>query len=473
LNRHHHCLPRGPWGVSGLFAAALSWFVAVNPVPAQPDSALPQLPPGMISVQSLTRQFTVSGSIVPSILPDRLYFSPASNWTRIDPRLLTISCERVKETVLSHLNAPDQWRGRVSINVHPIRSLEDPVLVNAVRFSDGWLYRLEMPDAMARDRFVRTLTRVILQERANRGMREVRQADLPEWLPEGLASEILADNTLDLLLSPPDSKINNVPVRRSARQTIRASSMVLASEHLRAHPPLSLEDLSWSQPARLTGDALMTYRYSSQLLVRQLLRLPDGPESINHFLELLPTRLNWQIAFTSAFHKHFPRMIDFEKWWELQVAQLLSGGSSLVWDAAESLHRLEAIITIPVSVSTSPKVPGKRTNMSLQEFLATATPEHQLEAIQFIFQQLESAMPRFHQNVAPLAEAYRHTAEWHLRRSEPQRYSENARRRTVREKEKVLRETIHELDQLDSRRAGLSGKSPEPPPASPVTNPAP
>ena len=69
---------------------------------------------------------------------------------------------------------------------------------------DGWNYRVELPDVVTRTRYARALTGTRLLEIANRGNHDAgHSAELPPWLTDGLALQLLGSEPAKIILSSP------------------------------------------------------------------------------------------------------------------------------------------------------------------------------------------------------------------------------------------------------------------------------
>ena len=94
--------------------------------------------------------------------------------------------------------------------------------------------------------------------------------------------------------------------------------------------------MSWPDEAQLSGADGGVYRASAQLFVNELLELKDGPAHLRAMLATLPEFYNWQTAFQSAFREDFPRPLDVEKWWALQVVNFVARDPGPAWTPAVS-----------------------------------------------------------------------------------------------------------------------------------------
>ena len=182
---------------------------------------------------------------------------------RVDPALLAVTCERVKDALQSELGWGERWRGQIFIDVHPLRTDNEPVTVTSSLSPEGWSYHVQMPDEIDPPRLVRMLVGVLLIEFANRGSSGPRSAELPPWLAEGLSAHLRAGPLAGLVLEPESVTFR----RREAADTL---STVRAS--LQASTPLSVDQLNWPEAEQFEGAAAMLYENCAHLFVRELLR---------------------------------------------------------------------------------------------------------------------------------------------------------------------------------------------------------
>ena len=113
------------------------------------------------------------------------------NLIRLEPTLVTVSCERIKQYVDHELGTGPAWRGKIFLALNPSASAEQPVTILAEKFKDGWQYSVELPHILERVQYVRAIVRVLLLEFANRNA-VMRSAEIPVWLGEGFTQQLLA-----------------------------------------------------------------------------------------------------------------------------------------------------------------------------------------------------------------------------------------------------------------------------------------
>ncbi len=137
---------------------------------------------------------------------------------------------------------------------------------------------------------------------------------------------------------------------------------------------MTFEALSWPTEQDLADDAGDLYRGSAQLFVGELLRLPDGRACLQAMLARLPQHHNWQFAFLEAFHTHFQRPLDVEKWWALSLAQASGRDAAQAWPLAESWQKLDQAIHAAVQVRTRTNELPLRAEVSLQTIIREWDP---------------------------------------------------------------------------------------------------
>lgn len=447
------------------WALALVGLLALGPVASGQLNLAKTL-----TARSYSGQFVVRGYPQPARLPELFANSPATNWARLEPRLLAMSCERIKQAMLGALGASDHWRSKVYLNIHPLRSLNEPVQIVSTRFADGWTYQVDVPDAVDPTVFVEAFTRILLTEWANRGATD-RLAEAPEWLNQGLAAELLATSPVELLVRPANMEVGGILVRRGGHQGRLANPLAPAHQFLDTHPPLTLEELSWPKPEATQGDAALAYRYSAQLFVHELLRLKGGQAAMVALLETLPRHLNWQTAFLESFPTQFPRMLDLEKWWELRSVHFTTHELTQHWNREESLRKLDELLRASVQVSAGTNAPGQRMELPLPAFILRVDYERQREVWPFKVDQLQRLAPWLEPEVNALAGAYLKVIETYLQRMDRGRNS-TANRPNRFEQAHIAQDAARQLDALDRQRAVLLRAGPasspsvaKPPPA--------
>ncbi len=363
--------------------------------------------PNAISARSVSGQFSVIGGRQISPLASLPAVLTNASLVRLEPALLAISAERAKGALWRELGVGGQWRGQIFLALRPARSFDEEVFVISTRFNDGWSYRVELPDIVSRTRLSRALASVLLLELANRKAGE-RSAEIPTWLADGLAQELLADSPAKMFFFPPPTKIENrVPVNRSIAVKRGVDPLAAARRVLQDRPALTFDQLSWPDDAQMSGADGGLYFASAQLFVSDLLRLNGGPEHLRSMLDTLPNYYNWQTAFSAAFSAEFPKPIDLEKWWALQTVSFVSRDAGPQWTPAVSLEKLDEILSVPVeSRSASNDLPSLR-DISLPDAIRTLDPAQQAEVLQTILRDLQLAQLRMAAPLAALNDQYR------------------------------------------------------------------
>jgi hypothetical protein len=372
------------------------------------------------------------------------------NMLTLEPALLVVSCERIKEVLCRELDANGPWQGKVYLSLHHARSSDDPVTIAAEKSRNTWSYRVDLPDTLEQTRFLRAIVNVLLLEMANRNSAS-RSAEIPLWLAEGLAREMMVDDGLEFILPPPRTTENGLNVTYMMVSGVaRTNTLGQAQQVLRSHPPLTFEQLSWPDDA--TGEPSDTFCSSAQLLVNQLLHLKDGPACLRAMLEDLPQRFNWQFAFLNGFSPHFTSQLDVEKWWALQLVQFSGRDLMETWTREESSKKLDEIIRSQVEVRSSQADMPLRAQVSLQTIIQQWDTLQQTPVLQRKVQELGLLRLHVAQNYVALVDDYRQVLGTYLQK----RNANGAILPFVKHTPaKIAEETTHQLDALDAQREAL------------------
>jgi hypothetical protein len=381
--------------------------------------------------------------------------STNAGFIALEPTLLVISCERIRQKLWAELSIMPPWRGRVSIHLYPARSGDDLVAVVTEKSPGAWNYRLEMPDTLSRERFVRAIVQVLLLEIAQRNSGG-RSVEIPLWLVEGLAADLRATSETELLLPPPSLNVRGLSLAPPVSQEARwVNPLQGARQELLTRPALTFDQLSWPTEGQLAGDQGPVYRYSSQLFVASLLRLPNGPACLRTLLAQLSRYYNWQLAFFSAFRPLFRSPLDVEKWWALQVVQFTGRDLSQTWTLDDSLKKLDEILPSRVEVRSVQNELPLRSEVNFQTIIREWPPERQREMLQRKLGELDALRLRVAPAAVAMVDDYRHVLLTYLQK----RFSPGPlalfRRRSGSNVDRASRDAIAQLDVLDRQRHAL------------------
>ena len=217
-------------------------------------AGVPILPPNLVSARSQSGQFVVYAGQSSGSLPPVLELAKNEGFVRLEPRLLVVSCERIKQLLQRELGASTSWRGTIYLVLYPARGARDTVTITSERFKNDWQYRLDLPDVVERTRYVRAVVQVLLIEMANRTAR-AHAAEVPTWLIEGFSQVLLASNEVDIILPPPRASASGLNLSTTQVNGRKEPLVEQAQKKLRGRAPLTFEDLSWPTAEQLSGDA--------------------------------------------------------------------------------------------------------------------------------------------------------------------------------------------------------------------------
>ena len=435
--------------------------VVVFPLFARAQTSLPDTS----SARSVSGQFIVTG--VPSRpVGSRLAAMPEiatnTDFVRLEPALLAVSAERIKVLLgrelnpeLRGLDLPPPPPGKIFLALHPAQSTDEGVTIVSRCSPGGWDYQVRLPDVLSRTRYLRAMTGVLLLESANRDTR-ARSAEIPAWLTDGLSQELLATVWQEIILSSPNKVMNGPPVSRTVKTARGMDSLAGARRVLRDHAALTFEQLSWPTDAQLAGDDGGVYRASTQLFVNELLALKNGPAHLRAMLETLPKFYNWQMAFQAAFRENFPRPLDVEKWWAVQVVSFVARNPGPAWTPAVSRDKLDEILSVPVKMRTASNALPAHAGISLQAVIRNFDRARQVAILQTKLRDLELSQLRMAAPFAVLTGEYRRAIADYLgsgqHTSPVLRWVKHP---FTSSSKTIMNGTLRKLDALDAQRRAI------------------
>jgi len=334
------------------------------------------------------------------------HFGTNSAFVVLDPTLLAVSAERIKQLLNRDLANGASWRSRIHLTLFLAPGPDCPITINCESFRNGWEYFIQLPDIMGRREYVRSMTQALLLELANRNA-STRSSDLPTWLIEGFTEQLLASSEMKIVMPPPRKSYNGVRVLFTGTNGVMQNPLQPVRELLRSHPMLTFEDLSWPSDALLQGESLDVYRRSAQLLVAELLRLNGGQNSMRTMLERLPHYYNWQFAFLDAFS--FQRPLEVEKWWSLHLVHFTQREVAQYWPADESWQKLEDALRPSVQVRAGTNDLPLRTDVPLQTIVREWDSPRQTQALKSELNELEVLRYRLAPQFVGIADSYHET----------------------------------------------------------------
>jgi hypothetical protein len=415
---------------------------AAQPQPSFPDE---------IAAHSQSGQFIVQGHRSGEGVWRPRNLGTNENLLPLEPTLVSISCERIKQIFLRELQASPAWKSKVYIVLYPARSEYDPVNITSTRFRDGWQYRLDMPNLIDRTKYVQAIVQVLLLEMANRNATE-HSAEIPLWLTAGFAEQLEALGAKEFLLRPPGAAINKLGPPATFITASGGNPLDTVHKFFDSHAALNLQQLSWPAADDLAAEQGQLYRYSAQLFLNELMALERGPARVRHMVEQLPQYYNWQFALLDAFKSDFPRLLEVEKWWTLHAFYFASHGLTHIWPPEQSWEKLEESLHVSVEFHAGTNGLPLHTVLPLQSVIRDWEQPQQTDAIRGKLRELEALRLRVTPSLAPLVDEYRLALETFLRDRNhtgliPFRGKVVAKRTSD--------EAIQRLDALDAKRKEL------------------
>jgi hypothetical protein len=410
------------------------------------------LPDAAATRSSVSGQFVVIGAnpVPPSARSS--FATTNADFVRLEPALLAVSAERVKQPLWRELGIDPMtpWRGRIFLALHPAAAPDENVAIISTRFAGAWNYRVELPEVLSRTSLTRALTGAVLLELANRNNSGDHSAEIPAWLTEGFSQQLLADAP-EMIMSPPDQLVNGLLENRIIATKRGVDALAKARPVLHDHPALAFEQLSWPDDGQLNGGDGGVYRASAQLFVSDLLALNDGAKNLRAMLQMLPRCYNWQTAFRAAFAADFPRPVDLEKWWALQTVSFAARDAGPLWTPAASRGKLDEVLSVPVEMRSASNNLPAHAFISLQAVIGNFDSARQTAILQARLRDLDLAQWRMAPQFAGLTDAYRRALAGYL---DGLNNTASASRAGVKHPQPITSAaaTVKKLDALDAQR---------------------
>ena len=410
--------------------------------------------------RSVSGQFVVTAPAQFSWLFNRPEITANTNLIRLDAALLAVAAERFKVLLWQQLGlkADSPWRGKIYLVLHPAQSPEDDVTITSRFMLRTWDYQMRLPDILSSARYARGLSAVLLLEIANRdNVDQGRSAEIPAWLVDGLAQQVLDEDGAKLILSLPAGSPNGARVSSLDQKQHGLDPLASARITLQSATTLTFDQLSWPTDDQLSGDDGGVYRASAQLFAHDLLQLPRGTEKLRALLDRLPGCLNWQTAFFEVYRHDFSHPLDLEKWWSLRAIDFAAHNSGSALSVVDSDARLASLLQVPVQIRGSSNSLPVHAEISLQSAIRRLNPAPRDEVLSDRLRDLELAQFRLARPYAVLAAGYLDVLKDFLGVGETSR-SLGANRHNSGPKRATIKDTLKKLDALDLRRQELASR---------------
>jgi hypothetical protein len=364
----------------------------------------------------------------------------------LEPSLLVVTCERLKEQVLVELGLDDQWQGNVNLLIDPkLDETKRPRLAAIYDRDTGWSYNLELPKSVSTRVLVRALMDTLLLEMANRGAGS-QCAEVPFWLVEGMSAQLQSFNLPTLILQPSEQMSGN---------RVRLHGLDAVRGELRRHAPLTFQELSWPTDASVDGDGAELYRSCAQLFLEQLLQFKDGSRLLREMLRQLPNHLNWQTAFLIAFRPHFKQLLDVEKWWGVSAVGFARGDLAEPLAGEACARELQDMLDVPVEVHFAAEHMPAEAKLTLQEVIAKWSPDDAGSAIDHCIEALKFLHLRASPEYRPLVDQYLKVLAVYLTSSRDPRLDWGKGQNYPPMLRFLKSDAIRQLDALDLQRSAM------------------
>jgi hypothetical protein len=379
----------------------------------------------------------IAGTWAYALQPSVPKIGRTNEMVELEPALLAIGCERLKDALLKELSAADSWRGNINVMINSSLPEGDEPFLDATLRPGGWTYAMEVPRSAKPDRLLRSLVHVMLLEMANRGSTG-ETTQVPLWLVEGMTAHLRAFNLQTFLVQEKVTTLGN-RVKLDALDSVR--------QHLRKEPALTFQALSWPEVEKADNRTPAIFCDSSQLLVYQLLHFKNGRTELRNMIAQLPAHQNWQFAFLNAFRAQFQKPLDVEKWWALTCVSF--SGNQIVekWSPDESRARLRDLLEVPAEFRAAADQLPVRSQVTLQEVIRNWQQDAESAALQRTITGLETLRWHSAPEIEKIAAGYETALRNYLNDRERKRFVAKSSRIAS-----LKKNVCRELDKLDAQR---------------------
>jgi len=403
--------------------------------------------PMVRTVVSASGQFIVQGPP-----PGMRGFAAEENSTNVILRLnadqLAVMCERVKSVFLRELNFADLfWLSKIHVNVMRYGQPDQPINIASVRYTDGWLYQVDVPERIAPERLVRGLVHVLFLEIANRTASD-RSAEVPTWLVEGMTHHLLLAYRAELVVQP----------QTAMSALVRWDPLSPTRTVLQKEKPLSFAEIGRPTAELLAPSRLRFYQACCQLLLLELRQLPAGHDSIAAFLGQLSRNLNWEVAFLRGFSRQFGSLLEVEKWWALALVGFTGRDPSQIWPARLVPAKLEQLLTVSVRTAPNTNALPKQALYSLQDVIRSMDYTQQRNLVRQKINQLIAARVNVAGDNLTTVLSYQRVLEEYIAKRDRVGFAPVRRGQLPGNPKSIAEEAVKKLDALDSRRPGATAR---------------
>lgn len=417
-----------------------------------PDMATARSESGQFVAQELHKPTTFSAGPKVRQVPGGFVLNPnftpsSGSDVTLDPALLVISCEKIKQSLLSVLGQTDQWRGKINLVINPAIPQAQGPFLRGWQGTAGWNYQLALPSPIQPKVLLRAVVRALLVEMANREAGS-QSVEVPPWLIAGASARLQSESLTSLVLQSQVSLFAD-GARPPGLEPVR--------QQLRQRPALTFQELSWPEPQELTAENADFYCACSQLFFEELLRFPDGNRCLCEMIRQLPRHLNWQTSFLQAFSPHFKQLLDVEKWWDLACVSFSQMDFGDRFSPADSWIKFQDSLTVPVEVRRSADALPAPAEVTLQEVVAMWDPAQAAPVLQRTMQSLELLRMKAAPELAKLLDGYITSLRSWIIDTRPDSPAWTAKNHEA-QLAGLRNSTCKELNALDAQRAALRSR---------------
>ena len=390
------------------------------------------------SLTSLSKQFVITSSVNVPLPTSTTRPGPSPERVRLTPASLTTFAGSVREQWVKKYKINSNWQGRLYLHIIQGKFGDRPDVRRIPSSTRGWDYRAILPSEIASSTLTQVIINLLLQEFAGRYVTE--EPNLPPWITVGTA-ELILQTSGPILFTPFHTNAGGAISFTQPHDPLHASRKIIQDS-----PTVSFLKMSLPSAKTIRGDNQFVYRAHSHLLVYKILEQNEGDKRLQFFLRELHKHKNTAPAFGIAFgHEN---MLQIEQWWTLAQTKFRSRDAYNRWQPKVVLTHLSDSLLIRTSIPPESESKSKPRLIPIQDYLTAGTRAEHIQKINPILQRLTFLQVNAPPETARLIRDYRSVLEYYLKR----------RKNKPIEDSSLLKNTIHQLNLLNTILADMSTK---------------
>ena len=375
---------------------------------------------------------------------------------RLDGDLLVVMADRFAASFYFFLGQPRTWKCPVILRINPQADPDMDVVIQIRAYADRTWIIADLPYFISKKKLGRAMVNIVLREYIRQFPGRYDEPP-PLWISRALEREFLTGTVWRPMLE----RNQRVHLNQQFVDAVTVSQTALHDQI-----PMSFEELSFPPPEAMAEELREYFDVSSHVFLRKICDLPEGRARLAKWLQSLKNHLNWQVPFMKAYEGEFDTFLELEKWWAIQGVKVYQRNELQLLEPAESLARLDQILTqylpveFPDSESSKPNDTSPRAvpiAQSLRSYLENTTIQDHQAALHLAYKSLVFLHAQSHPMVQDTLAIYANSIDAYLT-SLVSRPSQSRIRNNQASNASALNRIIRDIQLADQSRLQLAAR---------------